>query len=868
MRRGFNVVAITSVMYGCTDDPAPRDAANDLARMDAVPEEVATCERTFTLEEGSRDGHARPLAVQAGQARAGRLGEPDLPRDRTGLATWRAGDLVLANERFAVLIEAARRSELYDPWGGKLVGIARVSDGRLVDAADFNEVTYAVGRHSVEARSVTVLRDGSDGGPAVVRAVGMLRPVPFLDEFARSLAPGDFTDIEAAMDYELAPGSDHVRVYATYAVTRAYPVNVTVSAHAFFQRDRMPLFLPGQGFRGLPNGEDIPAVAFVDDLGMSYAWRAADGPLRLLVAESGFDGLGSAPFRLPACAATRRAVGDLVVGGTGLDGLVVALAREASTTLREIRGVVRNADGTPAEGVHVHALEPTLSQYLTRATTDAQGRYAVNVPSGFAVELHSWRSGDRDAGPVMVGADQGARDLSLSPTGTLHLTVTDDTSGEALPTRVQVLPAMGSAPSPGALWGERTPGEGREAIEFPHTGDLRLRLPVGRHRVLVSRGFAWELDEGEVEVTAGATAERAVRLRRTVRHPGSLCGDFHIHTWRSPDAEDSVRLKVAAIAGEGLGLGVRSDHEFVADFEPEIDALGLRRWVRGIGSLELTTFTYGHFGVVPLRPDPTARNGGAFEWANRTPLELFAEVRRRDTAPTIIINHPRGGTNYFDMARFDRDSGVGLERMWDTAFTAVEFFNERDFESQRDGLVQDWFALLRSRRRVFAVGSSDSHSMNPGQAVGWPRTCLALGTDDVRAVTPEQVRDAVARGRSVITGGIYLTVRGPGGRGPGEEATGTGPTARLEVEARAARWISADRVELLVDGRSVETRPLAAFGVTDPMDPSVRFRGTFDVAVAEGGSWAIVAAHGDRAMDQVYFRKRPFGVSNPVFFSR
>jgi hypothetical protein len=118
--------------------------------------------------------------------------------------------------------------------------------------------------------------------------------------------------------------------------------------------------------------------------------------------------------------------------------------------------------------------------------------------------------------------------------------------------------------------------------------------------------------------------------------------------------------------------------------------------------------------------------------------------------------------------------------------------------------------------------------MNPGQAVGWPRTCLALGTDDVRAVTPEQVRDAVARGRSVITGGIYLTVRGPGGRGPGEEA----------------------------------------LGATDPMDPSVRFRGSFDEAVAEGGSWAIVAAHGDRPMDQVYFRKRPFGVSNPVFFAR
>jgi hypothetical protein len=863
------ILALSFVLAcGCTDDPAPRDAGEDLARRDVSLEEVATCDRTFTLEEGSQDGHPQPLGVGPGQARAGRLGASQLPRDRTGLATWRAGDLVLANERFAVLVEGARRSELYDPWGGKLVGIARVEAGRLVDAADFNEVTYAVGRHTLDTRSVTVLRDGADGGPAVVRAVGRLRPVPFLDEFARSLAPGDYTDIDAALDYELAPGSDHLRVYASYAVTRAYPVNVSVSAHAFFQRDRMPLFLPGRGFVGIPAGEDIPTLAFVDDVGMSYAWRAADGPLRLLVAESGFDGLASPPFRLPACAVTRRAVADLTVGGPGLDGLVAALAREASSTLRELRGVVRNADGTPAAGVHVHALEPTLSQYLSRATTDAEGRYALHVPPGFAVALHTWRAGDRDAGPVMVTQDSATRDLSLAPVGTLHLTVVDDASGQPLPTRVQVLPMVGNAPTPGAVWGESTPGEGREYIVFPPSGEARLRLPVGRHRVLVSRGFAWELDEGEVEVLAGATVERAVRLRRTVRYPGSLCGDFHIHTHRSPDAQDSVGLKVAAIAGDGLELGVRSDHEFVADFEPEIAALGLERWVRGIGSLELTTFTYGHFGVVPLRPDPTARNGGAFEWANRTPPELFAEVRRRDTAPTIIINHPRGGTNYFDMARFDRDTGTGMEGLWDTAFTAVEFFNERDFESQRDGLVRDWFALLARGRRVFAVGSSDSHTMNPGQAVGWPRTCLALGTDDVRAVTPEQVRDAVARGRSTITGGLYVSVRAPGGRGPGEEAAGVGATATLEVEVRGARWISADRVELLVDGRSVETRPAAAFGATDPRDPSVRFRGTFEVPVAAGGSWAIVAAHGDRPLDPVYFRKHPFGVANPVFLRR
>ena len=200
---------------------ATGDGSSDAQAADVVsdvPVDAPTCDGTFTLDPGSADGHADPLAVQAGQARAGRLQLAQIPADDTGLALVAPGDFVLANSRIAMLIEDAGPSDLYDEWGGRPVGLARLEGGALVEPANFNEVFLAFGRFVLETTSVTVLQDGSNGGPAVVRTIGTFKPIPFIDEFGRNLASTDYTGLEAAMDYELAPDSDHVDVYYTVTV--------------------------------------------------------------------------------------------------------------------------------------------------------------------------------------------------------------------------------------------------------------------------------------------------------------------------------------------------------------------------------------------------------------------------------------------------------------------------------------------------------------------------------------------------------------------------------------------------------------------------------------------------------------------------
>jgi hypothetical protein len=54
-----------------------------------------------------------------------------------GLQVYAGGDFVLANDKFALLIADVGDSDLYDPWGGRPVGVASVAGGGLLQASNF-----------------------------------------------------------------------------------------------------------------------------------------------------------------------------------------------------------------------------------------------------------------------------------------------------------------------------------------------------------------------------------------------------------------------------------------------------------------------------------------------------------------------------------------------------------------------------------------------------------------------------------------------------------------------------------------------------------------------------------------------------------
>ncbi len=831
----------------------------------ACGDDANTCPGPF--DDGDANGHAEPLGAAAGEARAGRVRASDLPTVASGLITWREGDFVLANDKIAIVIEDVGDSDLYDPWGGRPVGLARVEGGKLVEPNNFGELFILTGRSTVLTESVTVIADGSDGGPAIVRARGRLHPLPFIEHLAGVLYRDKFEDIEAVIDYELQPGADHVDIRMRYASARPDVTSVPSTMHAvmYSKRTSKSAFQPGLGFDEALSG---PYLALVEDHATGWAYAPGDGQLSSSIAASGFLGAFGPGFEIPGCGTSERLHAKLIIGGPGLDGVQAAAARTLGVEQRAITGTVTRG-GAPAEGVHVHAVEGTL--YHTRAVTDATGAFTVHVPAAASVRLEAFKPGD-EIGTVEVGTGTTGS-IDLPAHGSIHVTATEN--AQPVPARVQVIGT--DVPRMPGNYGETPIAGSRIHVEFPVNGDVTLPVAPGTYEVVVSRGYEYEIERQMVTVTANQTTTVDAQLVRVVDTAGVQCADFHIHTWRSNDSGDDSVRKVQQAVADGLEMPVRSDHEYVEDFKREITQLGVESYAIGFGSVELTSMElWGHMGVFPLTPDPTRPNGGAPTWqtwptadALDTPFEtlsppvVFDNVRARPEAPLVIINHPRGGANYFDYVGFDPATGLAdLESEWDTKFTLVEVFNDASWRQNLDGTVADWFGLLRAGRKVLAVGSSDSHGLS-SSPVGYPRTCVQVGTDDPRALTANQVRDQLGAGHATISGGIYVTAK-LGNAGPGDTITGAGSPMMVDVTVQAATWIDVDAIDVVVDGQVIDTIAIMP-GDADPQNPVIRWQGQIPVQVQASGGFVVIAAYGDAALDPVHPGRIPFGVTNPIF---
>jgi len=848
------LVSTLALSTACESPVEPTDAGTD----------AGSCEPIGPFEHGG-DGHPDPLGAGPTEARAGRAEAAELPTTPSGLELWRAGDFLLANDRIAVVIEDTGDSDLYDRFGGRPVGLALVEDGAMVRPGDFEEFLFGVSTFLVRTERVSVIDDGS-GGAAVIRASGPLAPIDFAGSLLDAFGGADFAGEQAAIDYTLEPGASRIEVALSVVNPRTSPRVASRLLMGFFQSSRMPMYTPGEGFADFSGA--LPYVGFDDEWGgAGWAWAAPEGrSVNGLLNVSGVGVADMGRATLAACATTRITLGYLVVGD-GLVGAQADIARAAGTPLRTLTGTVTEADGTtPAGDARVHVLVDDV--YYARAEVADDGGFSLEIPMAGTAEITAYRRGfPTPLAAVPAGADPNV-DVSLPAFGEIHVVATEDAVG--VPARVQVFPASGSPARPPSSFGERSVTSGRVHVEFPTDGEVTLRVPPGDYRVVVSRGFEYDLfDDGAVRVSAGATTEVAAPLSRIVDTTGVVCADYHIHTTRSPDAPDDARFKVSSLVADGLEIAIRSDHEFVNDFQPVIDGLGLDAYALGIAGEELTTFEWGHFGVFPLEADPMVANGTAVSWVGRRPPDVFAEVRSRPEAPAFIVNHPRSssfGQGYFEIVGYDALTGmVDHPEDWDEEFTIVEAFNDSSFEQNRGGTVVDWFSFLNRGRRMFAVGSSDSHGLYTAP-VGYPRTCLALGSDDPAAVSPAEVRDATVDGHAVVAGGLYLTAEARGGAGPGDEVTGASATEMVRVVVRGAPWIDADTLEVIVDGTTTETVPLARDGA----DPTLLLDATIAVPVAAGGggSWAVFHASGDEDMADVYPGREPFAVSNPIFFRR
>lgn len=213
-----------------------------------------------------------------------------------------------------------------------------------------------------------------------------------------------------------------------------------------------------------------------------------------------------------------------------------------------------------------------------------------------------------------------------------------------------------------------------EAFGSAGDGVIRLQAKPGKYRVVSSRGTEYGIDEQEVELVAGALKSVTATIKRAIDTAGYIGADFHLHSQFSLDSAARVSDRIANYAAEGVEYAVATDHNFVVDYQPALQKLGLQRFINTAIGIELTTIDRGHFNGFPLRrgdgalidadgdgsvKDDTiaSRTYGSFEWAFRTPTQIFESLRalgRTDAsgalAPVIVqVNHPRDSIlGYFD----------------------------------------------------------------------------------------------------------------------------------------------------------------------------------------------------------------------------
>ena len=871
MRRSFfsagclssmpSLFVVVPFIAACSETPAEKP----------IPGSECSLQQT-TFDAGDPDGHADPFGAKAaGQARAGRLASVDgIAQPAHGRQRIDVGDYVLANDKIAVFIENKGMSDGYARFGGEILGIDAIGDdGKPKGLSRYVETLTGLSIEMINPTSVSVVSDGSKGDEAIVRVVGKLEGIPFMQGPLAYLFPHRF-GLEAAYDFVLRPGEERLTMRVGVVNPTTDDVNFGVGRldpdelFGFFHYSQSQMVTREFGYAE-PKGK-VDYVAF-DSGPWNFAFRVPGQKMSYGLTVSGFSLFYGPGFLAPACAVTMEDRAEIVAAGPDYDALQEVLRKVAGEPdYREVTGNVTSADGTGVSDAWVHVVD-AAGEYQTRTRTGMDGSFTVHVRPDEPMTIVPQKKGFAAHPGFGIAANETNVTIPLDPHGSIHVTAKDLGSNEALPVRVQVIPAM---PEPGTPeeFGVEDERSGRLYQTFAMNGEATLTVPPGMHRVIVSRGYEWELSDTEVTVAPGETANVNAVLEHSVDSTGYMCADFHIHSGLSADSNDPVEHKVRGAIADGLEIPISSEHEWVADFQPVIEKIGMSKWAFGMASEELTTFTWGHFGVVPMTPDQKKANAGAVDWIGKDPKDVFALVRALPDNPVLIVNHPSGSGfgAYFSAAQFDQETGTGKEGFWSDDFDAIEVFNDSDFEANREASVADWFAMLNHGMKVWAVGSSDSHHLR-SSPIGYPRTCLDFGHDDPQMLTKSIVRDKVASGPPTISGGLFMTVAGPKGEAPGEVVkTAADGTATFVVTVQAASYIDATKLEVLVNGKSTWVEDLMPLGG----GTAKKFVNQVKVSLdpARQGNWVVFHAKGEKDLAPLHPGRRPFAATNPFFLEK
>jgi hypothetical protein len=378
------------------------------------------------------------------------------------------------------------------------------------------------------------------------------------------------------------------------------------------------------------------------------------------------------------------------------------------------------------------------------------------------------------------------------------------------PVSVRVLDESGS-PSPARItitdqnqelvrvfFAERLHTAVRNGVVYTSDGVANFEIARGTDCwVQASRGTEWSWDGIRLTVD-GNNARVDLQLKREVQTDGFVAADTHIHTLtHSGHGDASVEERMVTLAGEGVELAIATDHNHNIDYRPTQDQMGLNAYFTPVVGNEVTT-PIGHFNAFPLRPeDPVPAH-------DLEDIVKLVDGMRAAGAKAVILNHPRWPDHQnspHGHIQLNHQSGDWVGD-WTYPVDAMELINSQTEELQPMLLFQDWFALLNRGERVFAVASSDSHTV--GGVVGQGRTYVMSSTDDPSQIDIDETALNIAHGHSSISMGIFIDVRAAGKSAMGE----TLPEQDLELRIAAPSWANPRRLTVYANGQKIYSQEL------------------------------------------------------------
>ncbi|MFM2152832.1 MAG: hypothetical protein RL199_1267 [Pseudomonadota bacterium] len=811
---------------------------------------------------GSRTPPDLVTRLGEGEARAGVV-----TRDEQliggATAVGAKGDFKLYNAKVAFIVEAPGPSDGYDTFGGLVVDADVVRPAGEPGHSRFGESIPLWNFRTFRGTSAEVVHDGVGGGPAQVRVRGVDDAFPLIEAvLGQNRGP---LKLSVDVDYILDPGADHLRIVTTLHNDGSETAYFNDHYVGYVLGDGLRQFLPGHGF-DIP---DLPRpspyfAAVADDV--SYSFVSVDSDFTPLAKFEGFLFGSLQKFRLEPGLSDSVEL-DLVVGRGDLarheevHRRILAAAGQDVPEVHAVSGRVAADDGTVLAGAVVHAVREGTTYYALQTVAQTDGRWAMSLPPG-RYRLRASSEG-RDLGPdqgVTVGqADTSNVALTLGPTGTL--TIRASANGEPLPAKVLLKRTAGPDAAP-ASFGLVRPVRGYERVEFLPPGGLTLAVAPGEWKVLVTRGLEYEAVEKSVTVSAGASATTDALVVRSVDTTGWLGSDHHVHAQWSPDSDDLLDHKVAAMAGEGLEVPVCTEHEYIGDFQPTIAKLGLSKWMRAIAGEEVSTTNLGHFNAFPLERDPLQANFGAIAWFGVKGDDLMKRMRANPGKPLVQVNHPRSGSFGGGIVK-GYLSAVGFDAATFTAKGTHDWTLDFDAMEVANGTLPDyadWFAFLDRGHKLLGTGDSDSHEAR-SDGVGYPRNYVFANVDSPEGLPVDTYMTALRSGRLTVNGGFFVQL-GAGPHLPGDLVPASelvGGKLSVQVKVQAPSWVPGGTLELVRNGEVVASRPIPA-GL-----PGTRLAETIDVDAGTTDGWFLARVVSDGTLAPVYPGFEAFGFSNPIW---